>query len=628
MAGHSQFELLKQRRFLPFFLTQALGAFNDNVFKQALIILITFKSAQLSTSDSNLWTNMAAGLFILPFFLLSATAGQWAERQEKSLAIQRIKQLEMAIMLLAGVGFWLNSLPFLLGVLFLMGAQSALFGPIKYAILPQALRPEELVGGNGMVEAGTFLTILIGTLLGGWMMNEFEQGPMLVSAAVFAVATAGWWISRSIPQAPATQPDLRVDPNIPRAIWSTLGQLRGAQAVFNSVLGVSWFWFFGSIFLTQIPTYTRIYLGGDGSVATLVMALFSVGIGIGSLMCEKLSGRTVEIGLVPLGAFGLTLFGADLFFARPEPALLTGLGWQAFLGAPGNLRLCLDLVLIGFFGGFYVVPLYALIQQRTDRHKISRVIAANNILNAAFMVVASVMAIVLLKSGLSIPQLLLVTALLNAVVAIYIFSLVPEFAMRFVVWIGVTLFYRPRTRGIEEHVPDEGAALLVCNHVSYIDALIMGGMIPRPVRFVMYYKFHQIPLIGALFRAAKTIPIAGAKEDPKLLQEAFDAIDQALAEGDLVCIFPEGALTRDGEIASFRSGVEKALARRPVPVIPLALTGLWDSRWSRQGSAWDRLRLPRKLRRPIGLDAGPALPPDTKAAEMEQVVRALRGDRT
>ena len=264
MAGHSQFELLKQRRFLPFFLTQALGAFNDNVFKQALIILITFKSAQLSTSDSNLWTNMAAGLFILPFFLLSATAGQWAERQEKSLAIQRIKQLEMAIMLLAGVGFWLNSLPFLLGVLFLMGAQSALFGPIKYAILPQALRPEELVGGNGMVEAGTFLTILIGTLLGGWMMNEFEQGPMLVSAAVFVVATAGWWISRSIPQAPATQPDLRVDPNIPRAIWSTLGQLRGAQAVFNSVLGVSWFWFFGSIFLTQIPTYTRIYLGGDG----------------------------------------------------------------------------------------------------------------------------------------------------------------------------------------------------------------------------------------------------------------------------------------------------------------------------------------------------------------------------
>jgi 1-acyl-sn-glycerol-3-phosphate acyltransferase len=626
--SQSQFALLKQRRFLPFFLTQALGAFNDNVFKQALVILITFRAVGLSDDERAFWSNLAAALFILPFFLFSANAGQWAEKYEKARSIRWIKGFEVVVMALAVVGFWLNSLPFLLAVLFLLGVQATLFGPLKYAILPQALRPEELVGGNGLVEAGTFLTILIGTLLGGWLMNSFAQGPQIVSLAVLGFALAGWWSSSAIPPAPASAPDLVLNWNPVSETVRTLCHLRGHTAVMNSVLGVSWFWFFGSIFIAQLPLYSKVYLGGDGSVTSLTLALFSIGIGIGSLLCEALSRRTVEIGLVPLGAFGLTVFGVDLYFAQPLAATVTDLGWREFLAAPGSLRVAADLALIGMFGGFYIVPLFALIQQRAPRDKLSRIIAANNILNALFMVIAALMAIVMLKAGFTIPQLLLVTALLNAAVAIYIFSLVPEFVTRFVSWLLIKLLYRIDIRGVEQHVPDEGAALIVCNHVSFMDALLLSGAVPRPIRFVMYYKIYQAPVMNLAFRAARAIPIAGAKEDPDLMQRAFDEVDAALAAGELVGIFPEGGLTLDGDIAPFRPGVERILAARPVPVIPMALRGMWDSMWSRQDSRLRRMRLPRRFRARIEIVAGPAIDPrEASAAALEARVRELRGER-
>jgi 1-acyl-sn-glycerol-3-phosphate acyltransferase len=626
MSAHSQFALLKSRRFLPFFLTQGLGAFNDNVFRNALLILVTYK-ASLAAAEANLLTNLAAGLFILPFFLLSATAGQWAERSEKAQAIRRIKLLEIGLMCLAAIGFALDSLPFLLGVLFLMGAQSTLFGPIKYSILPQVLKPEELVGGNALIEAGTFLAILLGTLAGGVLINSFDNGALYASIAVIMIAVFGYAASRKIPEAAATAPGLRIDPNPLRATFHMLGVLRGQRTVLNAVLGVSWFWFFGSIILAQLPNYTRLHLGGDGTVATLVLVLFSVGIGVGSLLCELLSRRTVEIGLVPLGALGLTVFGIDLFLARPELATVSELGWRAFLDVPGNLRIAIDLTLIGVFGGFYIVPLYAVIQQRAPRETLSRVIAANNILNALFMVAAALLAIGLLGAGLSIPQLLLVAALLNAVVAVYIFTLVPEFVMRFLAWLMVRTLYRLRVTGIEEHVPDDGPALLVCNHVSFMDALLLGGAVPRPVRFVMYYKIFRIPVLSWLFRTAGAIPIAGAKEDPELMQRAFAEIDATLARGDLVGIFPEGGLTADGEIATFRPGVERILAARPVQVVPMALRGMWDSMWSRRESRPGRMRLPRRFRARVELVAAPPVPAEqASAAALEEEVRRLRGD--
>ena len=623
--SQSQFSLLGRRRFLPFFVTQALGAFNDNVFKNALIILVTFHITGLSSADIDFYSNLAAGLFILPFFLFSANAGQWAEKYEKARSIRWIKFAEIVLMVLAGVGFWLQSLPFLLGVLFLMGTQSALFGPLKYSILPQALRPNELVGGNALVEAGTFLTILLGTFAGGALMG-FAAGTTLVTGTVIAIAIVGWLTSHGIPPAAATASDLKLNWNPVSETWRNLRFLGGHRAVLNSVLGISWFWFFGSVFIAQLPNYTKLYLGGDQSVAPLVLMLFALGIGVGSLLCEVLSRRTVEIGLVPLGALGMTVFGVDLYFARPEAALATGLSWQQFLTAPGNARICIDLLLIGLSGGFFTVPLYALIQQRTPRERLSRVTAANNILNAAFMVTAAILAIALLKAGLNIPQLLLAAAILNAIVAIYIFTLVPEFIARFLAWMLAKLLYRLKVEGLDK-VPLEGPAVLVCNHVSYMDAVLILGAVPRPTRFVMYYRIFDIPGMNIVFRATRAIPIAGSKEDPALMERAFAEVEAALDEGELVCIFPEGALTHDGEIAPFRKGVERILESRPVPVIPMALRGMWESMWSKRDARLHRGRLPRRFRAPVELVIGEPVPPEhASAAALEAQVRQLRGE--
>jgi 1-acyl-sn-glycerol-3-phosphate acyltransferase len=626
MSGTSQFSLLKSRRFLPFFLTQALGAFNDNVFKNALIILIAFQGATLAGLASTELTIAAAGIFILPFFLFSATFGQFADKYDKSRLIRLAKLLEIGVMGLAALGFALGSIELLLGVLFLMGTQSTLFGPAKYGILPQHLAPEELVGGNGLIESATFLTILLGTMTGGILIAMQPSGPLIVSVTVIGIALLGYFASRSIPAAPPSAPNLAINWNPLSETWRNLRFLSGNRTVFLSVLGISWFWFFGATVLQVLPGYTKDVLGGSEQVATLVLVLFSLGIGIGSLLCEKLSHRTVEIGLVPLGAAGMTVFGIDLYLAHPEAAGALDLGARAFVERGGSGRVMLDLVLIGLFGGFFIVPLYALVQQRAERAHISRIIAGNNILNAAFMVASALLSILLLK-WLTIPELLLATALLNSLVAVYIFTLVPEFAMRFVAWGLVNLLYRVKVEGVEQHVPDEGPALLVCNHVSYVDALVLGGAIPRPVRFVMYYKIHRMPVLGWLFRTARTIPIAGSKEDPALMEKAFEDVRQALRAGEIVGIFPEGALTRDGEIASFRGGVERILADTPVPVVPMAITGLWESMWSQRDSRLRRMRLPRRLRARIGVVAGAPMPASCSAAELEAAVRGLRGER-
>ena len=627
MAAHNQFQLLRERRFLPFFATQALGAFNDNVFRNATVLLIGFEMG-LSTEQITTYSNVAPALFILPFFLFSASAGQIAERFEKTRVIRFVKLFEIAAMAVASFGFLTHDAAVLLSVLFLMGLHSTLFGPIKYAILPQALREEELVGGNGLVEMGTSLSILLGMMLGGTLIAAAgPNGPLLASMAVLAIAVTGYLVCRAIPPAPPSAPQLMFNWNMFSETWRAIGFVARDRTVFNAVLGISWFWFFGIVFTAQLPNYTKLYLGGSDGVYILALALFSIGTGVGSLLCERLSGHKVEIGLVPFGSIGLTLFGIDLYFARPHTATLTNLPPLAFLGAPGNWRIALDLTVIGLFAGFYIVPLFALVQSRAERSQLSRIIAGNNILNALFMVVASVLSGVLLNvAHLSIPQLFLAAALMNAVVAVYIYTLVPEFLLRFVDWILINTLYRITTRGLE-NIPEQGAAILVCNHVSFMDPLIILGSIRRPVRFVMYYKIFNIPLLKQLFRAAKAIPIAGAKEDPDILARAFDEIDRELAAGHLVCVFPEGGITRDGTIQPFRPGVEKTLARRPVPVVPMALRGLWGSIFSRKHASVGRMRLPRRFWSRIELVADAPVPAErAKAAALEAKVRELRGD--
>lgn len=575
----SQPRLLVERRFLPFFITQFLGAFNDNVFKNALIILIAFQGAQFSSVDTNTLTNLSAGLFILPFFLLSATAGQLIDKTEKSLSMRRIKMLEIFIMLCAAWAFSAGELYLLIALLFLMGAQSTLFGPAKYSYIPQHLDDNELIAGNALVQMGTFVAILIGTMTGGLLIAH-ENGRVLVSIVLIVLAVLGYVSSLAIPRTPSPCPDLKINWNIFTETGRNIAFLYKNRTVFLSVLGISWFWFLGATYLVQLPNYTRLTLGGNEQVVTLLLTLFTVGIGSGSLLCNWLSGQKVEIGLVPFGSIGLTVFGIDLFLAKPALDNAELIGLASFLQQPGSIRVIADVVLIGIFGGFYIVPLFALVQQRSDAEHLSRVIAGNNILNALLMVLSAIMAIVLLGAGVTIAQLFLIVAVLNAAVALYIYTLVPEFLMRFLVWILIHSVYHVRKKGLE-NIPDHGPAVLVCNHVSFVDVMIIAGCIRRPVRFVMYYKLYNLPLLKFISRTARAIPIAGAFENRKLMEKAFDEVNRALQDGDIVCIFPEGRITADGAMQEFKSGVERILERTPVPVISMCLYGLWGSAFSR-----------------------------------------------
>ena len=578
----TQFKLLGNRRFGPFFAVQALGAFNDNIFRNAFATLIVFGIGLEVGLDVNGLVNLAALLFILPFFLFSAIFGQLADRYEKSRMIRLVKLFEVLICLFAGVGLYTGNLWLLLSVIFLLGFQSTLFGPIKYSILPQLLERQELTGGNGLVASGTYIAILAGTILGPIVAGVELDWPWLVLVATLLIALLGWAAAYRVPAVPVGDPGLNLNLNPVTASWANLKILGQNRTLLNSVLGVSWFWFYGTIFLVQIPAYTQSVLGANETVLAGLLALFIIGISCGALLCEKLSNGGIEIGLVPIGAAGMTLFGLDLMWASPSMPL-GGAGYAEVLAMSGSWRIILDLVMIGVSGGLFIVPLYALIQARSRDDQRARVISGMNILNALLMVLASILAIVLLTViGLSIPQLFGIVAVLNLLVALYIFTLVPAFVLRFLMWVLSRLIYRVDVQGSGlNQIPETGPALVVCNHLSYMDPLIVGGTIQRPIRFVMTHRIYNMRGLTWLFKLAGAIPVAPAKVDPELLKHAFEQVDAALANGELVGIFPEGGLSPDGEVQPFRSGVSAILSRRPVPVIPMALEGLWGSVFSR-----------------------------------------------
>ena len=573
--------------------------------------------------DAGQLANVAGALFILPFFLFSATAGQLADKYEKARLMRSIKLLEICLMALAAFAFVTQSYALLLAVLFLTGCQSTLFGPVKYAYLPQQLAREELVGGNALVESGTYMAIIFGLIIGG-IFADYENQIGLASCLI-GVALLGYLAARQVPATKAVDPGLVINWNAWTETWRIVGFARQERSVFLSILGISWFWFFGSAMTIQLPVYTLGILNGNEAVTTGLLVAFAVGVGIGSLLCERMSGHRIELGLVPFGSIGLSVFAIDLYFAQPVAHVVAVDSVSEFLLRPGSWRILIDLSLLGAFGGFYSVPLYALIQHRTERRHLSRVIAANNIINSLFMVAAAILAFSVLASGLSIPQFYLILALLNAAVAIYIYTLLPEFLMRFLVWILVSTLYRVRPTGVE-NIPVEGPAVLVCNHVSFVDALLVGGSIRRPIRFVMYYKIFKIPLLRFIFKTAKAIPIASAKEDETLLADAFEKIDEELDAGHIVCIFPEGGITTDGEIQPFRPGIERIIERRPVSVIPIALSGIWGSWFSRHSGGGLR-KIPGRLWAKVTVRIGEAvLPEDVTASNLELLVRTLRGN--
>lgn len=622
----SQFRLLAERRFLPYFTSQSLGAFNDNLLKNGLVLLATF-STGLGASGAGpaiapeLLANLAGGLFILPFLLFSGLAGQLADRYDKALILKIVKAAEIAIMALAGWGFAQGNLVVLLASLFLMGLHSTFFAPAKYGLLPQVLRSEELVGGNALVETGTFLAILGGTLTAGLLVADGHASQ--VTQALMLAAVLGFAASLAIPALPARAPGSRIDWNP----WtSTLDNLRAAKqsrTVLLSLLGLSWFWFYGALVLAQLPLYTQSVIGGDAGVVTLLLVVFSVGIGTGSLLCEKLSDHRVEIGLVPFGSLGLTGFALDLALASPDSPAATVIGPAQFLAQDGSWRILFDLAGLGVFGGFFVVPLYALVQQRAKPELLSRVIGANSILNALFMVAAALFGALMLARGVTVVELLAVTAVLNAVVALYIYGLVPEFLLRFLAWVLIRPIYRLRTAGLDR-IPERGPALLICNHISFVDPIVISAAVRRPIRFIMEHTIFEIPVMKTVFRGMKAIPVAPQKENPEVYERAFDVVAAELRAGHLVCIFPEGRLTRDGEIEPFRAGMLRILQETPVPVIPMALSGLWGSMFSRYSRTWWR-RLPRRLFARIELAAGEPVPPEAASLEhLQAMVASLR----
>jgi 1-acyl-sn-glycerol-3-phosphate acyltransferase len=619
----SMFRLLAQRRFGPLFGVQFLGALNDNLFKNTMVILFAFRAA--SEAESGMVTNLAAGLFILPFFLFSGVAGRLSDKYDKGRIMRIIKACEIGIMAVGAVGFYLGNNVLLFLTLFLMGTHSAFFGPAKYSILPQHLKDDELMTGNALVEMGTFLAILIGTLAGGLLAGHRDMH--VIAASILAVAALGWLASLRIPPAAPSAPDLKLNWNPFSESADLTRILRRKPALFNSVLGISWFWYFGATLLAQVPNLAKNALYGDESVVTLMLAVFSVAVGLGALLSAKLSHGDIELGIVPLGALGLSLFAADLSLIRyPDAAGLAGVG--EFLHGPGaaaHIRALIDLALIGISGSLFIVPLYALIQARADEDARSRVIAANNIYNALFMVGSAVISMLLYKAGFATVQVILFTAILNLAVSAYVFALIPEFAMRFIVWVLAGTVYRMRYAG-RDRVPRAGAAVIVANHVSFIDWFVITAASRRPVRFVMDHAMFRKPLLGWLFRLAKAIPIAPAREDAALKEKAFADISRALKDGDLVCIFPEGTITRDGKLNPFRPGVDRILAADPVPVVPMALDGLWGSFFSRKaGHAMSAL--PKPSRRVINVTVGGPLPSATRAPALEDAVRSLLAER-
>ncbi len=623
-AQHSsQFALLRQRRFAPFFWTQFLGAANDNLFKFAFTVLVTYQLtvSWLPAAQAGL---VIGALFVLPYLLFSATSGQLADKYEKTTLIRFVKTLEIGIMLLAAWGFYAQNVVVLLACVFLLGLHSTLFGPVKFAYLPQHLSERELTGGNGMVEMGTFVAILLGNVVGGLLIAVPEVGVHQVAMACLALALVGRATAQFVPASPATDPTLAINWNPVTETVRNLKLAHGNRVVFRSLLGISWLWFFGSVFLSNFPAFAKDVLHGDEQVASLLLVVFSVGIGIGSLLCEVLSRRHVEIGLVPLGAIGMTVFAIDLYFASrglpPSPTL----SLSQFVALGAHWRVMIDLGLMSLFAGLFSVPMYALIQLRSAPTHRARIIAANNILNALFMIASALIAGLLLGAGATVPQLFLAVGIANALVAAYIFLLVPEYLLRFIAWIATHLIYRFDVDG-DEHIPTEGAAILVCNHVSFVDAVLLMAASPRPIRFIMDHQIFRIPLLGAMFKLAKAIPIAPQKADPATYDNAFAEARRVLDAGDLLCIFPEGALTRDGTLQPFKGGIMKILETHPVPVVPLALTNLWGSFFSRVGGG---KAMSRPFRRGfftrVGLVGGPAEPAASVTPEkLQQRVASL-----
>jgi acyl-[acyl-carrier-protein]-phospholipid O-acyltransferase / long-chain-fatty-acid--[acyl-carrier-protein] ligase len=577
---HSQFYLLRLKRFLPLFVTQALGAFNDNGFKQALVILVTYGLAAKNGFDARLIITIAAGVFILPFFLFSATAGQLADKYDKAMLIRRIKFIEIILMGFAAFGFYLEDISFLLFVLFLMGTQSSFFGPLKYGILPQLLKKQELIAGNALIETGTFLAILVGTMYGGLLITK-NMGAEIVSVSLIGLAFFGYLAARKIPAIAPQTPDLKINFNMFSETVRIIKHAGGNRTVFLSILGISWFWLVGALYLAQFPTFSHDALFADEMVSTLFVAIFTIGIAIGSLACNKLLKGVVSAKYVPLAALAITVFSVDLYFASRNAVALSGAGsftdiW-AFLATPRNWRILLDLFMIAFSGGLFAVPLYALIQESSDPHHVSRNIAANNIVNALFMVVSTVLAGLMLSAGYTIPQLFLTIGILNGFVAAYICKLLPQEVVKGLGRQLFRLFFRVEIIG-EENIAKAGdKAVIVANHVSYLDGPILASFWPGKPSFAINTQIAEKWWAKLAFPFFDFLPL-----DPSNPM-AIKTLVRTVESGEHIVIFPEGRITVTGALMKVYEGPGTVALHADAPILPVRIDGAQYSKFSKLG---------------------------------------------
>ena len=453
------FRLLFKRNFGPFFWTQFFGAFNDNLYKNALIILITYEGIKWTTAQPGMLVNLFSALFIFPFFIFSAIAGQIADKSEKSGLIKNIKLFEIGITFVAVSGFYFHNFNCLVVALVLRGVEAAFFGPVKYSILPQHLSKNQLMGGNGMTEMGTFIAILLGSILGGLLIVIEHFGELYLCIGIVLCSFISYFSSLLIPKAPATNQSIIINYNIFASTIQNLKNSREIKSVFLALLGISWFWFYGAVFLAQLPTFAK-YLGATAYVVTLFLAMFSFGAGVGSVLSDRLSQGKIELGLVPFGTIGLSLFAVDIYFACPKLPQTAIFDVVQFIHMSYGLRIFIDLFLIGVFSGIFTVPLYAFIQSRTPLKNVSQIIAANNILNALFMVMSAIFCIILIHFKFTVIDIFLATAFLNALVCSFIYYMMPEFLLRFLIWILMGFIYRIKVTG-RENIPDEGKIVYI-----------------------------------------------------------------------------------------------------------------------------------------------------------------------
>lgn len=614
--------MLLQRRFGYLFWCQVTGALNDHLLKNVIVLLATFYSALYTGVSLEIVTTVAAATFVFPFVIFSATAGQIADKYDKAMVIRIIKCIEVGTMSVASAGVLLQSLPLLLVALAFLGVHAAFFGPLKYSVMPRVLKEHELVKGNALTEMGTFLAILCGTV-GAEMLVGHRHGTLALAILMPLLALAGAVCAWRVPRTGSADPKTLITFHPIRQTVESLRVALESTPAALSIVGIAWFYFYGSLLVAQLVPYAQLVLGGDHTVIAVLLAIFALGVGLGSLLCEYLSDKRLEIGLVPFGSIGLSVFAIDLWWSSPA-APIHRLTAQMVLDGAHGYRFLADLALIGVFGAFYVVPLYALLQTRTAPTHQSRVIAASNIVNAVGVIIGAGFTALLVQSGMTVPQLILACGIFNAFLAGYIYTLVPAFSWRFIAWIMVNLVYRVEKRGLH-HIPDRGPAILVGNHVSFADAPVLSAVIRRPMRFIMYYAIFNVPVLNLVFRGMKAIPIAEMKKDPVTLARAFDEVDAALRRGELVFVFPEGQLSKDGTMREFKRGIERILERTPVQVVPIGISGLWESVWSRNPAPkWPRLMRALPFRKLV-IAAGPAVPPEEATAErLYQLVDELR----